>query len=238
MTRFFHFKRGVKDAFPIFLGYLAVSFTFGISASSHGLTPWQATLMSLTNLTSAGQFASLALISSSGSYFELAITQLIINLRYSLMSSTLSQKVFPSLPFYHRALMSYGVTDEIFALGAGVHEVLSPYYVYGMMSSAVPGWALGTLLGAISGNILPARVLSALSVALYGMFIAIIIPPTKTNRTLFAVVAVSMLASLLFFVLPILNKISSGFRIIILTVVISAVFAIFFPVKDEEAENE
>ena len=236
-TNLYHFKRGMRDAFPVFLGYLAVSFTFGIAARNSDLTVFQATLMSLLNLTSAGQFASLGIICASASYFEMAATQLVINLRYSLMSSTLSQKVDTKLPFFHRALMSFGVTDEIFALGAGVHGTLSPFYCYGMMASAIPGWTLGTLFGVVLGNILPDRLLSALSVALYGMFIAIVIPPSRRNKIVAGVVAISMLASALFTYLPVVSQISSGFRIIILTVAISAVAALLFPVGDKEGEN-
>ena len=238
VTKLAHFKKGFRDAIPIFLGYLAVSFTFGIAAKNNGLSPFEATLMSLVNVTSAGQFASLGIITASASYFEMAITQLIINLRYCLMSSTLSQKVSPKLSFWHRAGISFGVTDEIFALAAGVVDDLSPFYNYGMMACAIPGWCLGTLFGVVLGNILPSRVVSALSVALYGMFIAIIIPPARKNKIILSIVALSMIASLIFTYAPIVSQISSGFRIIILTVVIAALAAIFFPVKDEEVQDE
>jgi predicted branched-subunit amino acid permease len=236
-TRLWHFKRGMKDAIPIFLGYIAVSFTFGIAAKNSDLTVFQATLVSLTNLTSAGQFASLGIIAASASYLEMALTQLVINLRYCLMSSTLSQKVSPKLPFLHRAVMSFGVTDEIFALAAGVHGELSPYYCYGMMASAIPGWTLGTFFGVALGNILPDRLLSALGVALYGMFIAIIIPPARKNRVVTGVVAISMAASALFTYLPVVREISSGFRIIILTLVIAAVAALLFPIQEAEEKE-
>jgi len=228
----------MRDAIPIFLGYLAVSFAFGITAKTSGLSVVEATVMSLLNLTSAGQAYALGVIAAGSSYVELAATQLIINLRYSLMSSTLSQKVNTKLPFYHRALMSYGVTDEIFALSAGVHGELSPYYNYGMMSVSIPGWTLGTLFGALLGSVLPESLLSALGVALYGMFIAIIIPPSRKSRVVLGVVVISMLSSALFKYAPILEKISSGMRIIILTVVISTVAALLFPIKEKEDENE
>ena len=240
MTNLAHFKKGFRDAFPIFLGYLAVSFTFGIEAKTSGLTPFQATLMSLVNVTSAGQFASLSIISASASFIEMAITQFIINLRYCLMSSTLSQKVAPSLSIFHRLAISYGVTDEIFALAAGVNGTLSPYYNYGMICSAVPGWCLGTLFGVIMGNVLPHRIISALSVALYSMFIAIVSPPSRKNRVIKGVVVISMLSSLVFAIIPFLSGISSGFRIIILTLIISSLAAVFFPVKEdkEACDNE
>ena len=229
---FVHWKRGVRDGIPIFLGYVAVSFTFGILAVNAGLTIFQGTLMSAVNYTSAGQFAALGLIAAAASYFELAVTQLVINLRYSLMSCALSQKLDPEAPFYHRFIMSAGVTDEVFGVSVSVPGVLSPYYTYGLMTAALPGWVLGTLLGVTLGNVLPVRPLSALSVALYGMFIAIIIPPAKQNKILMGLIVLSMAASSLFAFLPFLSGISSGFRIIILTVLIAGAAAVLFPVKE------
>ncbi len=237
MTRFKCFLKGFKDGIPIMLGYLAVSFTFGIAAKGAGISSGQAVLISLTNLTSAGQFAALDIIASSATYLEMAITQLIINLRYCLMSSALSQKLSRTMPFFHRFFISFGVTDEIFGVSVSVEEHLRPSYSYGLMAAAIPGWTFGTLLGVISGNLLPARVVGALSVALYGMFIAIIVPPARKNRVILGVVAVSMLLSLAFAKLPLLCEISSGFRIIILTLVIATVAALLFPVNDNNAST-
>ncbi|MBP3338661.1 MAG: AzlC family ABC transporter permease [Lachnospiraceae bacterium] len=231
------FKRGIIDGIPIALGYMAVSFTFGIEAVKGGLSILQSTLLSLTNLTSAGQFAGLGVIMASASYIEMAFTQLIINLRYCLMSCSLSQKLDTKYPFFHRFIMSYGITDEIFGICSARPKKLSPYYCYGAICVASPGWALGTFLGALSGSILPARILSALGVALYGMFIAIIIPPAKENKIIRGLVIISMIASLLFKYLPILNKISSGFTIIILTILIAGIAAFLFPIE-EDAKNE
>ena len=227
------FFQGCRDGVPIGLGYLAVSFSFGILALKAGLTVGQAVMMSALNLTSAGQFASLAVISASGSYLELALSQLIINLRYCLMSASLSQKVDRQKPFWHRFLMAFGVTDEVFALSVSVKDALSPFYTYGQMAVAIPGWTLGTLLGAIAGNILPGRVLSALGVALYAMFCAIILPPAKKNRVLLWVILAAMAASALFAFAPYLKDISSGTRVIILTVAIAAAAAKLRPVKEE-----
>lgn len=232
MTGFAYFKKGFRDGIPVFLGYLAVSFTFGIAAKNAGLSSGQAVLMSLTNLTSAGQFAALDIIAGSASYIEMAFTQLIINLRYCLMSSALSQKLAARMPFWHRFLISFGVTDENFGLAVSVEGKLHPCYSYGLMAAAIPGWTLGTLLGVISGSLLPARVISALSVALYGMFIAIIIPPARKSRIIAGIVVVSMLLSLAFAKLPILSEISSGFRIILLTLLIAGAAALLFPVED------
>lgn len=231
------FKRGIIDGIPIALGYLAVSFTFGIMAKKEGLNIFQATLLSLTNLTSAGQFAGLSIISAGASYLEMAFTQLIINLRYCLMSCSLSQKLDPNAKFFHRFFMSYGITDEIFGICSSRPKKLSPFYCYGAICVASPGWALGTFLGALSGSILPARILSALGIALYGMFIAIVIPPAKNNRIIGACVLISMIASMLFNILPVLNKISSGFTIIILTLIIAGAFAFFFPININEEQN-
>ncbi len=227
-----YWKKGIRDGIPISLGYLAVSFTFGIAAKEAGISVMQAIIMSATNLTSAGQFASLGLINASAGYLEMAVTQLIINLRYSLMSCVLSQKLSRETSFIHRFLIAIGVTDEIFGVSAHIDGKLNPYYTYGLISVALPGWTLGTFLGILSGNLLPERILSALSVALYGMFIAVIIPPARHNRIIAGIIIVSMFFSLMFTKLPILMLISPGFRIIILTVVIAGLAAILFPVKE------
>ena len=228
------FKSGAADGIPIGVGYLAVSFTFGIMAGSAGLSIFDATLLSLMNVTSAGQFAGLGVIQAGASFAEMALTQLIVNLRYSLMSCSLSQKLSPETPFFHRFFMSYGVTDEIFGVSVCKPGFLSPWYFYGLISTAVPGWTLGTLLGAVSGSLLPERLLNALNVALYGMFLAVILPPARKNKVLMGIILVSMAAGLFFTAVPLFSGISSGFRIIILTVLIAGGAAALFPVKEEE----
>ena len=231
------FAAGVQDGIPICLGYIAVSFTFGIMAKNAGLSTWEAVLISLTNLTSAGQFAGLSLITASASYFEMAVTQLIINLRYSLMSCALSQKIDNHYPSFHRFLIAYSVTDEVFGVSVSRPGKITPWYSYGVMALAAPGWTLGTFLGVVSGNILPDRVVSALSVALYGMFIAIIIPPARKNHIVAGLVALSFALSLACNYLPGISAMSDGTRTILLTVVISAAAAVLFPVKDQLAEE-
>lgn len=233
-TNLQEWQRGVKDAIPIALGYMAVSFTFGIIAKQSGFNPFEAIFMSITNFTSAGQFAGLTLIAASAAFLEIALTQLIINSRYFLMSAALSQKIDPNTSLFHRMLMAAGISDEVFGLSMAVKGKLNPFYTYGIMSMAVPGWVLGTLLGIVSGNILPERLISALSIALYGMLLAVIIPPAKGNKILTGLIFISMITSLLFAKLPYLNMISSGVKIILLTIVIAGIAAVLFPVKEEK----
>ena len=231
------FKKGIKDGIPIGLGYLAVSFTFGMMSVSSGLSIWQAVLISLTNLTSAGQFAGLDIIAAGGSYWEMALTQLVINLRYCLMSFSLSQKMRRDEPWAHRYLVAFGITDEIFGVSASQEGKVSAFYNYGAMCMAIPGWTLGTLLGAISGSLRPDFIMSALGVAIYGMFLAVIIPPAKKNRAVLMVVVAAMVVSTLFAVVPGLNKISSGFVIIITTLITAGGAAYLCPVKEEEVHE-
>lgn len=171
------FARGVRDGIPIMLGYLAVSFTLGIAARNAGLTAFQAALASLTNNASAGEFVGFTLIVSGASYFEMALMELVANARYLLMSCAMSQKLAPDTPLRHRLLIGYDLTDEIFGISMAQPGYLNPWYAYGAFVVAIPGWAVGTYLGVLMGNILPARVVSALSVGLYGMFLAVIVPP-------------------------------------------------------------
>lgn len=236
MNKKSYFK-GIRDGIPIALGYIAVAFTLGIAAKNAGLTALQSTVMSITNITSAGEFAALGLIASGATLLEMAATQLIINLRYCIMSCALSQRLDPKAPFWHRLLIAFGITDEIFGLSICAGQNLTPFYIYGVMSIAIPGWALGTCLGTLSGNLLPAGLLRAMSIAIYGMFIAIIVPPCKKNRILAVLITVSMAASAGFTFLPGPARLSPGFRIIILTVVISGIAAVLFPIKENSGEE-
>ena len=231
------FLEGCQDAIPICLGYIAVSFAFGIEASKIGMTTFQAALTSLLNVTSAGQFSALDVIARNGSFIELAILQFIINLRYMLMSTALSQKLSSKVGTLQRLGISYGVTDEIFALSFFRKGSLNPLYSYGLIITSVFGWVFGTVLGAFSGQILPERLISCLGLAIYGMFIAIIIPDTRTNRTILGIVVSAMVLSSVFTYVPMLaSHISSGFRIIIITVVVAAFAAFISPVQEEKEE--
>ena len=228
------FQKGLQHGIPISLGYLAVSFTLGIAAKNAGMTAFQATITSLLVNASAGEAAGFTVIAAQGSYLEMAVMILVANARYLLMSCSLSQKLSPNTPLVHRLLIGFDVTDEIWGVSMTFSGKLNPFYTYGVILVAAPGWALGTCLGVLCGNVLPANVVSALSVGLYGMFLAIIIPPARKNRIIAGLVALSMLASCLFAKLPVFSFLSSGMRIIILTVLISGIAAVLFPVPDEQ----
>lgn len=231
------FKKGVRNGIPIALGYFAVAFALGITASKAGLTAFQATLTSLTNNASAGEYAGFTVIAAGSGYIEMAVMQLVANARYLLMSFAMSQKIPQDMKIHHRLLVAFDLTDEIFGISIAEPGKLNPYFSYGAFSVAIPGWSLGTLLGVIMGNVLPANIVSALSVGLFGMFIAIVVPPAKQNKKLLAVVLVSMVTSFAFYKIHIFDAISSGTKTIILTVVIALLAAIFFPVKEDENDE-
>lgn len=228
---------GMRDGFPIALGYFAVSFSLGIAARNAGLTPMQGFWASLLNNASAGQYAAFTLIAAKASYWEVAVITLIANARYLLMSCALAQRFAPETPFFHRLIVGYDVTDEIFGITIARPGYLNPYYTYGAILLAAPAWAIGTALGIMAGNALPLRIVSALSVALYGMFLAIIIPPARKNRIVAGLVALSFALSFACEYLPGVAVLSSGTRTILLTVLISGAAAVLFPVK-QEADNE
>ena len=231
------FRRGARDGVPIALGYFAVAFTLGIAAKHAGLTAVQAALNSFLIHASAGEYAGITLIAALAGYFEVAVMEAVANARYLLMSCALSQKFAPDAPMWQRALVGFGITDEIFGISIAVDGKLNPYYAFGAMAIAIPGWSLGSACGVILGNILPLRVVSALSVGLYGMFIAIIIPPAKKNRVVAGLILLSFALSFLFDRLPLFGFMSEGVRIIVLTVAISLGAALLFPIRTEQEAN-
>lgn len=231
------FSKGMYDSIPIALAYFAVAFSLGIMARKAGLTPFQGFLSSMLNHASAGEYAEFTVIEAGAPYIEMALVILITNARYLLMSCSLSQRFAPDAPLIHRMLVGFGITDEIFGISVARPGNINPFYTYGAMALAIPAWSSATALGIAAGNILPASVVSALSVALYGMFLTIIIPPTKKNKVLGGIIAVSFVLSGLFTWLPFTAKISSGMRTIVLTVLIAGAAAVLFPVKDEEQEG-
>jgi len=231
------YKRGLRDGVPIALGYFAVAFTLGIVAKHAGLTAVQTFLATALTNASAGGYAGFKIIEESAPYLDMALTIFVVNIRYFLMSCALSQKLSPKTSLMHRIFIGFDVTDEIFGISMAVKGELNPWYNYGAMTVSIPCWATGAALGVVMGNALPQSLVNALSVGLYGMFLAIIIPPAKKNKIIAGIVAVSMILSFGFSKLPFLSSLSSGMRVIILTVIIAFAAAVLFPVK-EEVENE
>lgn len=227
-----NFLRGMYHGIPIALGYLSVSFGFGIMAAKAGLSVLAASAISATNLTSAGQAAGVDIIAAGGTVIEMILVQLTINIRYSLMALSLSQKLDRKFTAPHRLAASYGITDEIFAVCSAQKQPLTPAYMYGMILVAFVGWVTGTALGAEAGQLLPAAVNSAMGIVLYGMFLAIIIPPSKKQKSVLAVVVAAAAVSILF--KYVFTMVSGGFAVIISAVAASLVGAALFPVKDEE----
>ena len=228
------FKEGLRDGIPIALGYFAVAFSLGFMARKVGMNAFQGFLSSFLNHASAGEYAEFTVIESAAPYWEMALIILVTNARYLLMSCALSQRLSPDMGLLHRILVGFSITDEIFGIAIGRKGDVNPWYNYGAMAIAFPCWATGTALGITAGNILPSMVVGALSVALYGMFIQIVIPVAKKNRVILGAVLVSYLLS--FLAEKFLANLSGSMRTILLTVLISAVAALLFPVKDEEGE--
>ncbi len=231
------FLKGITDGLPICFGYLSVSFAFGIFATESGMTILQTLLISMTNVTSAGQLAAVPIMVAGGSLAELALAQLIINLRYALMSVSLSQKLDKHVNLFDRFLIAFVNTDEVFAVAAGKEGEVGKRFLYGLILTPYLGWSIGTLLGASAGQILPAAVTSALGIAIYGMFIAIVVPPMKKNRATALCVLTAVILSCMFAYVPFLNRIPGGFTIITCAVAASALFAAIAPIRIAEEEK-
>lgn len=231
-----NFCKGLKGGIPIALGYFAVSFTLGIQAKNVGITAFQAAVTSFGLHASAGEYIAFTLIGANANILVMVLVEMIANARYLLMSCSLSQKIPADTPMWKRLVMGYFITDEIFGASISVSGKLDPYYMFGLIAVASPGWVVGTALGVIMGNALPLRAVSALSVGLYGMFIACIIPEGRKNKIVAGVIIVSFVLSYIFSTLSVLKGISSGIKIMILTVIIATVAAILFPVKEENHE--
>lgn len=235
------FRKGVVDGLPICFGYFSVAFAFGIFAVNSGLTVFQSIIISMTNVTSAGQLAAVPIIVSGGLISELALTQFIINLRYALMSVSLSQKLSKNVSTLDRFIISFVNTDEVFAVATSNKAVLGKRYLYGLILTPFLGWSAGTAVGAIAGNILPALVISSLGIAIYAMFIAIVTPEAKQNKNTLMCVLLSIVLGCAFYYIPCLNKVPGGFVIIICAVIASAVFSVIAPIETEQDggnENE
>lgn len=230
------FVKGLSHGLPICLGYFSVSFGFGILAVKSGLQAIEAILISLTNLTSAGQAAGVGIIAAAGTLIEMAATQFVINLRYSLMAISLSQKLSDSFTTFHRLIASFGITDEIFAVASSQKEKLVPKYMYGLILISAAGWVSGTAAGAIAGTALPATLTAAMGILLYGMFIAIIIPAARNSRKDLLVICLAAAFSAIFkYLLP---SVSFGFAIIISAIASAVIGALLFPIDVTEEEGE
>ncbi|MCR5376844.1 MAG: AzlC family ABC transporter permease [Lachnospiraceae bacterium] len=232
------YREGLRHGFPIACGYFFVSFTFGILGASLGFRWWESTLISMTNLTSAGQIAGIKTIAAGGSVFELALSQFIINLRYSLMGISLSQNVSEDVSGPRRAFLGFGITDEIYGVAASRKVPVTTAYFLGLMTLPYFGWAFGTLFGAILGDILPKTVTEVMSLAIYGMFIAIVVPAAKESRRVLGVVAIAAAVSCLMYYVPVLKEVSVGFAIIVSAVAAAALGAWLFPPEDGGACRE
>ncbi len=231
------FIQGFKDGIPICLGYFSVAFAFGIFSVGQGLYVWQTILVSMANITSAGQLAGVPIMTMGLPLVNMALSQFVINLRYALMSISLSQKVDSSVRTIDRLIISFVNTDEVFAVAFSQKQKLSRYYLYGLILMPYIGWSGGTTLGALAGNILPVRVISALSIALYAMFIAIVLPPAKKNRAVLFVVIIAAGLSIMFRYLPLLNQVSGSIACLICAVAASAIMAILSPIRIAEADT-
>ena len=229
------FKEGIQASIPVGVGYFSVSFGFGALAVSQGIHALQATLISLTNVTSAGQFAGLTVIATSAPLIIMILTQLVINSRYALMSLALSQRLGSNFGLIQRLIISFYNTDEIFALAMERKKALSVSFMYGLGVTPILGWTLGTLMGALAGNILPLNIRTALGVALYGMFVAIVVPQAREDYRKLIAALLAMVLSAAFCWIPFLKSVSSGLAIVICTVIAASVCALLFPVPDEEA---
>lgn len=219
------FATGLKDGLPICIGYLSVAFAFGVFAVSSGLSVFQTVSVSACNVTSAGQLAGVGVMVAGGTCLELALTQLVINIRYALMSILLSQKLDGSVRLRDRFVLSFVVTDEVFGVASSRSGTLSRQYLYGLILLPFCGWTLGTLAGALAGDVFPDSVTTALGVAIYGMFIAIVLPAAKQDRRTALCVLLAVALSCLFRFTPVLREISGGFVVILCSVIAAAVFA-------------
>lgn len=227
-----NFLKGIYHGIPIALGYLSVSFGFGILAVRSGLSVTAAVAISMTNLTSAGQAAGVAVIAGCGSYFEMALTQFVINIRYALMGLSLSQKLDKGFRLPQRLITAFGITDEIFAVASAQPEKISPSYLYGLISISFVGWTSGTLIGAAAGQILPKMIIDAMGIVLYGMFLAIIIPPARKHRSILLMVLLAAIFSIIcHYFLPF---ISDGFAVILCAIAAAVIGACFLPIPEEE----
>ena len=232
------FAQGMKDGVQIALAYFAVSFSLGIAAKNAGLNTAQGFIVSALCTASAGEYVGFTMIAASATLIETALATLVTNARYFLMSCALSQKMDSKMPFFHRFIVAHFVTDELFGIAINRKGYFNPFYSYGAILASVPWWSVGTALGVIAGNIMPLRLVSAFSVALYGMFLAIVIPPARKEKSVMLVVVASFVLSSIGYYLPLFSNVAEGTKTIVITIIVSAAAALLFPHKDEEEEAQ
>ena len=231
------YTRGVRTGIPVGVGYFSVSFGFGAMAATQGIKALDATLISVSNLTSAGQFAGLTLMVAGATLWEVILTQLVINSRYALMSLALSQRMGNRIGILPRFLIAFFNTDEIFALAMDEKQPLTVPFLLGLGLTPILGWTAGTLCGALAGSVLPLSVRTALGVMLYGMFVAIVVPPAKQEKPVLAACLLALCFSCCFRWLPLLRQVSAGIAIVVCTVVAAGICAWLFPIPDEEVQS-
>ena len=231
------FLEGIRDGIPICLGYFSVSMAFGLTCVLSDIPIWAAVMISLTNLTSAGQFAGMNLIAANGALVEIGLTTLIINIRYFLMSISVSQKVEQKMSMKKRLAIAFGITDEIFAVSMQRDHALTTAYMFGLILTPVIGWTSGTFAGAAATSLMPPVLSNAFGIALYGMFVAIIVPPAKEQKNVLFAVALAIAASVACKYLPVIKNLSSGWTIILITLVVCVIAAWLFPVEESEGEG-
>lgn len=229
----YRFMDGMKDSIPIFLGYISVSFGFGVLAVRGGLTVLQAVFISLTNVTSAGQLEGLSLMTAGAALIEVILAELVINIRYSLMSISLTQKLDPDFGTGARLICGFSVTDEVFGVASSKAGSIGKHYFLGLIVLPVFGWVLGTAMGAVAGSVLPEMVRACLGLMLYAMFIAIVVPPSMQNKAVLFAVSVSAALSLIFTLVPFFSFMTAGFSVVVCALIASVPAAILFPIKEE-----
>ncbi len=231
------FSRGVKDALPVGFGYFAVAISLGIAAGNADFSVVQSFWLGILNVSSSGEYAGIVLVREHALIIEVVLMILVANARYLLMSCALSQKLDPNMPFYHRLAIGYGLTDEIFGLEITSPGYVRPRYVYGLFLGSLPGWAIGTCIGTFMGNVMPPLLAEAMNVAIYGMFLAIIVPPAKTDKHARLFVILAFIFSFIASIAPIVSDVSSGTRTLVLTIILSVAAALIFPVPESENAN-
>ena len=222
-------KKGLIDALPIFFGYLSVGFAFGIYALKSGFPIWSPILMSLTHLSGTGQFALVKVANTGSGIFEICIAVSVLNIRYILMALAISQRLSPSISIWQRLMIAMADTDEIIAVALKSRTLVTFSYMMGLFLSSYAGWNLGTLLSALGGTLLPQCVINALGIALYAMFIAIIIPDAKRHRPMLYCISIAAILNIILKFLPTDVRPNASWSILIAGIVAAVIISAIYP---------